>query len=46
MRSGLAVTIAPGSIALTTQQAGGMLGLSRTTLVKMLDTGKIPFEKP
>lgn len=46
MRSGLAVTITPSSHTLTTQQAAEVLGVTRPTLVKMLDEGKIPFEKP
>jgi excisionase family DNA binding protein len=46
MRSGLAVTITPSSLTLTTQQAAEILGVTRPTLVKMLETGKIPFEKP
>jgi excisionase family DNA binding protein len=46
MRSGLAVTITPSSQTLTTQQAAEVLGVTRPTLVKMLDEGKIPFEKP
>lgn len=46
MRSGLAVTITPRSLTLTTQQAAEILGVTRPTLVKILDTGKIPFEKP
>lgn len=46
MRKGLAVTITPSSMTLTTQQAAELLGLTRPTLVKLLDAGKIPFEKP
>lgn len=46
MRNGLAVTITPSSHTLTTQQAAEVLGVTRPTVVKMLDGGKIPFEKP
>ena len=45
MQQGLAVTVAPQGTRLTTQEAADMLGISRSTLVRMLEAGEIPFEK-
>ena len=46
MRAGLAVTVAPHHVTLSTQEAADLLHISRTTLVRLLETGIIPFEKP
>jgi excisionase family DNA binding protein len=44
MRAGRAVNVAPLAQRLTTQEAAELLGVSRPTLIKVLDEGKIPFE--
>lgn len=46
MKAGLAVTVAPHHQTLSTQEAADLLRISRTTLVRLLETGAIPFEKP
>lgn len=42
---GLAVTVAPQSTTLTTQQAADLLGVTRPTVVKILDDGGMPYER-
>ena len=46
MSHGRAITVAPVDQMLTTQEAADYLGISRPTLVKRLETGRIPFERP
>lgn len=46
MKAGLAVTVAPHHLLLSTQEAADLLHISRTTLVRLLETGAIAFEKP
>lgn len=46
MRSGMAIMVAPQGMLLTTQEAAEFLGVSRPTLVKLLEDGAIPFERP
>lgn len=45
LQQGLAVTVAPLTQTLTTQQAAELLGVSRPTLIKLLNENKIPFER-
>lgn len=45
MSRGMAVTIAPRSTTLTTSQAAELLGVSRPTLIKFLEEGRISFTK-
>ena len=46
MRQGKATLVAPQGLLLTTQEAADFLGVSRPTLVKLLEDEAIPFEKP
>jgi excisionase family DNA binding protein len=46
MREGKVITLVPRTQRLTTQEAADFLGVSRPTLVKLLEEGKIPYEQP
>lgn len=46
MSQGRAITVAPVDQLLTTQEAADFLGISRPTLVKLLESGRIPFKRP
>jgi excisionase family DNA binding protein len=42
---GLAITIAPHQMILSTSEAADILGVSPPTLVRLLEAGEIPFEQ-
>ncbi|MQA63883.1 MAG: helix-turn-helix domain-containing protein [Actinophytocola sp.] len=46
LAQGLAITIAPTHTVLTTSEAADLLGVSRPTLVRLLEAGEIPYEQP
>ena len=43
---GLAITVAPHQTVLSTSEAAGLLGVSRPTLVRLLEAREIPFSQP
>ena len=45
MRVGKAITVAPVDQVLTTQEAANFLGISRPTLVRLLEEGALPYER-
>lgn len=45
LRAGKAVTIAPQTMKLTTQQAADLLGVSRPTVVRLITDGTLPAER-
>ncbi|MDQ2582940.1 hypothetical protein CKY47_02845 [Saccharothrix yanglingensis] len=46
MSQGLAITVAPQHTVLTTSEAAHLLGVSRPTLVRLLEAKKIPYDQP
>ncbi len=46
LSQGLAITVAPHQTVLSTSEAAQLLGISRPTLVRLLEAGAIPFDKP
>ncbi len=46
LSSGMGVSVAPLSAMLTTQEAADYLGISRPTMVRILERGDLPMEKP
>lgn len=46
LRLGKGITVMPVDQLLTTQEAADFLGISRPTLVKLLESDKIAFERP
>ena len=46
LSQGLAITVAPHQAVLSTSEAAQLLGVSRPTLVRLLESGEIPFDKP
>ncbi|MCL2395738.1 MAG: helix-turn-helix domain-containing protein [Acidimicrobiaceae bacterium] len=45
LKHGMAVAIAPLAQTLTTQQAADLLGISRPTLIRLLNAGRLPYER-
>lgn len=45
MRAGRAITLLPERQQLTTQSAANFLGFSRPHLIKLLESGVLPFDK-
>ncbi|MFV0433033.1 MAG: excisionase family DNA-binding protein [Leucobacter sp.] len=46
LASGEGITVVTQGTTMTTQQAADFLGISRPTLVRLLESGDIPYEQP
>lgn len=46
LQAGMGVNVAPLNATLTTQEAADYLGVSRPTVVRLLDSGEIPMLRP
>lgn len=46
LAAGEGITIVPQGMTMTTQQAADFLGISRPTLVRLLEAGAIAYDKP
>lgn len=46
LSAGMEVTVAPRNAMLTTQEAADFLGVSRPTMVRLLEAGRIAMSKP
>lgn len=46
LQAGMGVNVAPLNATLTTQEAADYLGVSRPTVVRLLDAGEIPMTRP
>jgi excisionase family DNA binding protein len=46
LANGVSVRIEPVPEFLTTSEAADLLNISRTTMVRLLDEGKLPYERP
>lgn len=46
LADGRAVTVSFHDATLSTQEAAELLGISRPTLVRLLERGEIPYEQP